>query len=100
MFCLITMKCHYILQFIEIYIRQNILMIGRWATSRAEGLLDIIDFKDDDVYKAVYNEVVKWQMAVINTLLSHLKTDVNVKTLKGNPHYIVPLMGNMNVPLS
>ena len=35
------------------------------------------------MYKAVYNEVVKWQMAVINALLSHLKTDVNVQDIKG-----------------
>jgi ankyrin repeat protein len=53
---------------------------GHW---RAEGLLDIIDFEDDDAYEAAYNEVVKRRMAVIDALLSHSKTDVNVQDIEG-----------------
>jgi ankyrin repeat protein len=49
---------------------------------KAEVLLDIIDFEDDDAYEAAYNEVVKKRMAVIDALLSHSETDVNVQDIE------------------
>jgi ankyrin repeat protein len=45
---------------------------------RVEGLLNIIDLEDDDVYKAAHNQVVEHRIATINALLSHQKTYVNI----------------------
>jgi ankyrin repeat protein len=50
---------------------------------KAEVLLDTIDFEDEDAYEAAYNEVVKQRMAVIDALLSHSETDVNVQDIEG-----------------
>ena len=46
-------------------------------------MLDIIDFEDDNAYEVAYNEVVKRRMAVIDTLLSHSKTNINVQDIEG-----------------
>lgn len=46
-------------------------------------MLDIIDFEDDDAYKAAYNKVVKRRIAVIDALLSYSKTNVNVQDIEG-----------------
>jgi ankyrin repeat protein len=49
---------------------------------RAEVLLNIINFKDDNAYKVVYNKVVKLRIAVIDALLSYSKTNVNVQDIE------------------